>query len=333
MADWESRQQEVLEELRAETGNDVLSVDWTRDAAARCGRQWLFNAMDGQRKILCSAMTATCDPSSAVNMLQELAGRGVEPKVVYVDSECCGAWPPIVRQLWPGAAVKLDAMHAIRRITQTTTSTQHPWHGRFCQALSAAIYEEDTGVAAKVKEARRQAGLSERIPKRTRALCIPRTITNAPRIVESVEAVIRSFRSPCGQNGSLLTDETHAAWQRLKTHVNAGCLCDPPGVQLNVFGQEQTVDGVRLQIVTKSRGVSALEGFHTHQKNWLGNLARHASDAGEALLTDGALRWNRRGSDHGCPAEKETSIHAPGLRRAVMVARSRTRHDGASASA
>jgi len=42
------------------------------------------------------------------------------------------------------------------------------------------------------------------------------------------------------------------------------------------------------------RGASALEGFHTHQKQWLGPLAHHSAEAGTALLADGALRWNRR---------------------------------------
>ena len=321
MADWHARQDEVQEELHEEKGTDILAVDWTRDAAARCGRQWLFNAMDGRHSILCSGMTTNCDPASAMILLRGLAERGVEPRVMYVDSECCGAWPPVVQQLWPSVVVKLDGMHAIRRLTKTTSSTQHPWHARFCQALSAAIYKEDAQVVKRIREARSRAGLSEHIPKRTKALCIPRTISNAPRIVEEVEAVLRNFQTPSGQNGSLITNETWAAWENLKQHVAAGCLCDPPGVSLNVFGQEQVVDGVRLPTVCKARGASALEGFHTHQKSWLGCLARHAGDAGDALLADGALRWNRRVRENRDGDGRQSAIFACGLRRHLEAAR------------
>ena len=59
MADASRRRQEIQEELCAEKGDDVLVLDWTRDAAARCGREWLFNVMDGQRLALCSELTTT----------------------------------------------------------------------------------------------------------------------------------------------------------------------------------------------------------------------------------------------------------------------------------
>ena len=63
---------------------------------------------------------------------------------------------------------------------------------------------------------------------------------------------------------------------------------------MNVFGESVMIGGERFQVVRTLRGASALEGFHTHQKRWLGCLARHAADAGAALLADGAVRWNRK---------------------------------------
>ena len=52
MADAKRRRQETQQELCAVQGDDVLVLDWTRDAAARCGREWLFNVMDGQHFVL-----------------------------------------------------------------------------------------------------------------------------------------------------------------------------------------------------------------------------------------------------------------------------------------
>ena len=73
----------------------------------------------------------------------------------------------------------------------------------------------------------------------------------------------------------------------------AGCLCDPPGVQLNKYGDECSVGGESSIEVASMRGSSALEGFHAHQKQWLGPFATHAVEAGTALLRDGTARWNR----------------------------------------
>ena len=63
---------------------------------------------------------------------------------------------------------------------------------------------------------------------------------------------------------------------------------------MNKFGDEVCIGGEYFRTVRTSRGASALEGFHNHQKQWLGCLARHAADAGAALLADGAVRWNRK---------------------------------------
>ena len=325
MADARSREREVQEELLAETGDQVLLIDWTHDAAARCSAKWLLNVMDGQGIIMSSVLTPDCNPALAQPELEKLAARGAKPQVIYVDDECCGAWPVVVASVWPDAFVKLDGLHAIRRLTGTTSSTQHPWHGRFCSELSKAIYTEDRHVARRVSEARVDAGLPKELPPRTRRLCIPRIIADSDRIVHHVEQVLRKFQTPDGKMGSLLTEDTMAAWQRLKKHVAAGCLCDPPGVDLNVSGGEQVVDGVRLPVIRTRRGASALEGFHTHQKAWLGPLGRHAPAAGAALLADGAQRWNRRARSKRSPRQETPTVYAGGLLRELKEAQHRAR--------
>ena len=54
-----------------------------------------------------------------------------------------------------------------------------------------------------------------------------------------------------------------------------------------------TIGGECFHPVQSLRGTSPVEGLHAHQKQWVGTLAQHAPDVGEALLKDGALRWNR----------------------------------------
>ena len=105
------------------------------------------------------------------------------------------------------------------------------------------------------------------------------------------------FKSQVHQEmGLLFTPETYKAWANLKKHVLAGCLCDPGDMDMNVFSERdfETFGGEVFQVIRMLRGTSALEGFHYHQKQWLGPLGRHSLEAGLALLTDGTLRWNRK---------------------------------------
>ena len=294
LMDWQNRKDAVTKELVSETGDDVLVLDWTIDAAARCNADFLFNVMDGGRHILLSALTQSCSPHCVKSFLKQLQQRGVRPKVVYVDCECCGLWKTIVGDIWPGAYVRLDGMHAIRRLTQTVTSTQHPWHGPLCAALSNAIYTSDAEVLSNLRAARCRDGLPENIPTHVKSKLVPRTVVDMRRIAAAVEAVLDKYTGSHATAGALLTAATNEAWRNLRPHIDEGCLCDPPGVDINKFEGWVSVGGERFRTVRTMRGASALEGFHAHQKRWLGCLARHALDAGSALLADGAWRWNRK---------------------------------------
>ena len=202
-------------------------------------------------------------------------------------------------------------MHAIRRLMRTTSSTQHPWHGRFGSALSNAIYTASEKAAEVGHSARCSVDAPGALSQNQRRQSAFRKIEDPQRIMSSIEAVLHSFKTPCAQAGALLTEETYAAWQCLREHVAKGCLCDPSGVELNSCGDAETAGDSGQAWVRNARGSSALEGFHTHQKGWLGPLSRHSADAGVALLADGAQRWNRRIRSRQSLAESCSSVYAP----------------------
>ena len=132
-ADSAARSFDVTSELLAEEAGDIIAVDWTRDAGTRCQGKWMFNVTDENGKVLTSVVTATAAPAEVEPAMRDLHLRGAKPQVMYVDCECCGAWQAIVDKLWPDAYIVLDSFHAIRRLTQTTASTKHPWHADFCK--------------------------------------------------------------------------------------------------------------------------------------------------------------------------------------------------------
>ena len=117
--------------------------------------------------------------------------------------------------------------------------------------------------------------------------------------------------------GELLTAATHDAWENLKEHVSKGCLCDPPGINLFTYEREEptSLGGESFRAIGTQRGTSALEGFHTHQKEWFGTLAHHGVDAGMALLAEGTLRWNRKRSRPMTMMDQTTPPSTTTLRR------------------
>ena len=259
--------------------------------------KFLFNVMSGRRKVLSSTITETSSPWEVEPLMWDLKKRGVDPKVAYVDDECCGAWPTLLQQVWPAVLVRLDGFHAITRLTQTTASTQHPWHGLFCSMLSEAIYTYHSGEISRLNEARVRDGLKTAWPRGLKSKHIPRVICNAPLIFECVDKVVQFFKDHVHEEkGALLTQATCKAWSNLQKHVKSGCLCDPPGIEMNIIDETKNVKigGEIFPRIRTMRGSSALEGLHCHQHQWLGQFSHHAERAGLAILADGTLRWNRK---------------------------------------
>ena len=71
------------------------------------------------------------------------------------------------------------------------------------------------------------------------------------------------------------------------------CLRDPPGKTLHSFGGPDAIGGRCFYSVQALPGTSAMEGWHAHRKERPGTFAQQAPVVGDALLKEGALRWNR----------------------------------------
>ena len=185
--------------------------------------------------------------------------------------------------------------------------------------LSGAIYTLDQKEAHRLTAARKRAGMAG-LSDDSRSKFIPRVITDARRIEENVDRALQTFQGRAhAEMGVLLTPGTANAWANLREHVRAGCLCDPPSIDLNIFGEPVVIGNEQFRpILRTKRGASALEGFHSHQKQWLGLRAQHSAEAGEALLADGALRWNRkRRNEAACNTSAVPLVFAGGLLKDV----------------
>lgn len=293
--DFVARDQDIASELLAETPGDILAFDWTRDAGVRCQGKWMFNVTAADGKVLRSVITKTTAPSEVEPVLRDLYSCGARPRIIYVDCECCGSWKHIIEQFWHGVDIVLDSFHAIRRLTQTTSSTKHPWHARFCKRLSEAVFAEDEELSLRFRKALKRIKLSRKASTRLKAECVTRRVKDKDEIEISIEDAIAEFRSQVHETfGPLLTPKTLSAWSSLKLHVRNGCLRDPPGVELYATqGKPVVVGGETFNKFKSRRGSSALEGFHSIQKSWLGQQV-HSRKRGLALVADGTIRHNRK---------------------------------------
>jgi len=182
--------------------------------------------------------------------------------------------------------------------------------------LSEAMFSYDLGVLRRLQTAvvRHGMGAPPQGMKRAR---VPRIIKDAPRIIRSIDHIMDIFdKDSDDAAGALITAGTRNAWANLREHVSKGCLCDPPNVNLHMYVDSAPLEvgGEVFRRVISLRGTSRLEGYHGHQKLWLGTLGIHGREAGVALLTDGLLRWNReRGNEAATGSEQVPSVFAGGL--------------------
>jgi len=284
MIDFAAREKTLEAEFAGEVGDDILRLDWTRNAAARCGGKHLLNVLDGSGRILMSKLTPTSKPWAAKNLIGDLSRRGVCPKVAYVDDGCCGAWQDVLRIAWPNIHVRLDGMHAIMRLAHTTTSTQHPKHRKFCAMLSKAVYEADNEVLQRLAQAWARDHGGGPLPASIERKYVPRSIRDPQAIVTAVDSILQELQKAADTFAPLLTNASRSAWSNLKVHVLKGCLCDPPGVNMHASANAVIIGGECFHTMRSLRGTSLVEGLHAHQKQWLVTFAQHAPDIGEALL-------------------------------------------------
>ena len=295
MTDFRLREDNMDRDFEKFVGDDILRVDWTHSAAIRCGGTHLLNIMDGNNNILLSKFSCNSKPYASRPFMEELFRRGARPKVVYVDEECCGGWPSVLREFWPDIAVRLDPMHAMMRLTRTTASTQHSHHGTFCASLTACIFQDNPKVLRRVCTAWSRERGTCGLPSSVKRKCVPRIIAEPHAIVAAVESLLDELhKKSYGCEGPLLTTATGVAWQALRTHILKGCLGDPPGITLNIEEGTVIIGGTLFNSIRSLRGTSPVEGLHAHQKQWLGAFAQHERCVGEALLKDGAWHWNRK---------------------------------------
>ena len=177
----------------------------------------------------------------------------------------------------------------------------------------------------RLREAWAQHGRAGDVPGNILAEYVPRIIQDGPQIADKISRVIQHFGGKVhSEQGALINSGTYDAWAKLKPHIIKGCVCDPIGVDIYCSDDSKPLHlgSETFHRVRVLRGTSPLEGFHCHQKQWLGQFGIHSQDAGIAQIKDGMVRWNRRRAKKQLSAGGATLyVYAGGLLKTIRSLR------------
>ena len=163
-----SRIDDVKAKLTSTFGR-VLKVESTKKltrklagAAARTA-QWVTVVGNEHGQVLTCVLT-TAEGAGLDEMGRGLVRRYREahvdpPKVLYVDSDCCGPAAGRIFRGWKDLQVRLDIWHLMRRFARGCTAESHQLYGVFMSRLSTCIFEWDAEDIAKL--CRAKAALEE----------------------------------------------------------------------------------------------------------------------------------------------------------------------------
>ena len=197
-------------------GNSI-SFDHTFKIASNIGytredKKWIteydsaFLVLNDQGQVLTWQLTKGTSFAEVTVLLQVLAERPKDQlKTIYVD-DCCKLRNKIKNVFGPNVTVKLDLFHAVQRITKTIPK-KHV-HSVQCLQELKLVFRSDGDYGDK------------------RLLPTPKS----DKLLENVEKFMTKWQQNDYDKATLFKPETITALQRLKKHIQLGCLSDiPPG--------------------------------------------------------------------------------------------------------
>ncbi|GFS07735.1 hypothetical protein ElyMa_006576000 [Elysia marginata] len=123
---------------------------------------WSINVGNEHGQVLMSVLTASEASEGLWNkadgLMKRFESAGMpEPKLLYVNQDCCGKSHTEARNLfpkWKHLVVRLDIWHFMRRLDCCVSSESHPLYATFLRKLSAVIFQWDEGDVKRLQEAK-----------------------------------------------------------------------------------------------------------------------------------------------------------------------------------
>ena len=190
-----------------------------------------------------------CVRNELVFLKNRLDCQEERPDLIIIDN-CCTWRNKLCEVFGEHLRVRLDLFHAVQRVTSTIPKRLHS--SAPCASEFGAIFVH----------------LNDRAGKRQNPTLPP------ARIMANLEQWLKKWKKikECGQ--PLLNEDTFGAVNRLKRHIQKGCLSD----------------------IDPSCGTNRNERFHSFLRNSGLSFRRIGPELAEALMTIHIHRWNERQS-------------------------------------
>ncbi|XP_030216065.1 uncharacterized protein LOC115546731 [Gadus morhua] len=311
-----------LEDVKARVTSvfgSILKMDSTKKVtrklagAAAHTAAWATNVGNEHGQVLMSVLTATEGGGllpMAAGLMRRYRDAGVaQPRVLYVDRDCCsshgGSKAAAAFQEWDKLVVRLDIWHLMRRYASGVTTESHQLYKPFLQQLSASIFLWDPEDTARLLNAKRrtleaqgmtfssEAGVWRHVSRREMALHCRRRTRGAAATERLIDDLLQTFGGANGRDtmGIPLLDRDRIQAIRAEQRRHLECIQDPPGVELYTETGRLTKGGISLPTYRCARGSTSLESFHLHLNRFIPGESANPWHF-QAFLLEGLVRWN-----------------------------------------
>ena len=181
---------------------------------------WATNVGNEHGQVLMSVLTATEGGGllpMAAGLMRRYRDAGVaQPRVLYVDRDCCsshgGSKAAAAFQEWDKLVVRLDIWHLMRRYASGVTTESHQLYKPFLQQLSASIFLWDPEDTARLLNAKRRtleaqgmtfssdAGVWRHVSRREMALHCRRRTRGAAATERLIDDLLQTFGGANGRD-------------------------------------------------------------------------------------------------------------------------------------
>ena len=181
---------------------------------------WATNVGNEHGQVLMSVLTATEGGGllpMAAGLMRRYRDAGVaQPRVLYVDRDCCsshgGSKAAAAFQEWDKLVVRLDIWHLMRRYASGVTTESHQLYKPFLQQLSASIFLWDPEDTARLLNAKRRtleaqgmtfssdAGVWRHVSRREMALHCRRRTRGAAATERLTDDLLQTFGGANGRD-------------------------------------------------------------------------------------------------------------------------------------
>ncbi|CAL8325140.1 unnamed protein product [Gadus morhua 'NCC'] len=218
-----------LEDVKARVTSvfgSILKMDSTKKVtrklagAAAHTAAWATNVGNEHGQVLMSVLTATEGGGllpMAAGLMRRYRDAGVaQPRVLYVDRDCCsshgGSKAAAAFQEWDKLVVRLDIWHLMRRYASGVTTESHQLYKPFLQQLSASIFLWDPEDTARLLNAKRRtleaqgmtfssdAGVWRHVSRREMALHCRRRTRGAAATERLIDDLLQTFGGANGRD-------------------------------------------------------------------------------------------------------------------------------------